>query len=119
MVDFEHHSGPSWRKLGHTDFLQKTVIHVECLAHQRGSQLGIAQVEKDARRTGNSLRRKVHVAFNVNRHARVIRCRPVPNAGHSRQATGARCRGLAFRGGSANPLSVVRDRLILINPGGV
>ena len=50
------------------------------------------QIEENARRTGNPLRCKFHVAFNVNRNPRVVGRGPVADAGHSGQASGARRR---------------------------
>ncbi len=82
---FEHNPRAPGLKLRHTNLLQEPVVHVEALAHQRRGQLGAAQVEENAVRTGNARRTELDVALQVDGDARVVRRRPVPDPGHARQ----------------------------------
>ena len=89
-VDLQHHPRTAGRKLCQSNFFQKAIVDIETLADQGGSQFGIAQIKEDPGRAVDPARFKLHVRFHVDRHPRVIRSRPVPQAGHSRQACGAR-----------------------------
>jgi len=62
-VDLEHDSRAPRLKLRYPDFLQEPVIHVEALAHQRGSQLRPAQIEENPVGIPDALGTKPDLAF--------------------------------------------------------
>ena len=54
VIDLEHDARASWGKLGYSNLLQKTVIHIKALANQGGRQFGTAKIEEDARRSSDA-----------------------------------------------------------------
>jgi len=48
FIHFEHDARAARLKLGDSNLFEETVVHIERLSHQCGSELGIAQIEEDA-----------------------------------------------------------------------
>ena len=80
VIHFQHHPGRSLLVLRHPDLLQEAILHVEALAHQRRNQFRVRQVEEDAVRIGDAPSLVFHLRVQIDRHAGVVRRRPVPDA---------------------------------------
>src|ERR1035438_8586997 len=93
LVHFEHDPGAARLRLRHSNLLQEAVVDVESLAHQRRSEGGIAQVEKNAVRVRDALRGKLYLFLDVDGDASVVRRGPVANTSHSRQHVAGRAGG--------------------------
>src|ERR1700722_2417738 len=95
--NLEHHPRAARLELCDSDLLQESVIYVKALAYQRGSQLGVAQIENNTVGMGNSLGAKLDLAFEVDGDARVVRGRPVADSGYARQLRRRRIYGSLLR----------------------
>ena len=105
IVYLENDPGAAGLKLRYPNLLQKPVIHIEALAHQRRCQLSVAQIEENAVRVRDALGSELDLTLQINGDSRVIRRRPVPDSCNPRHATGTRVGCFLTRAG----LTVGRD----------
>src|SRR5437870_173744 len=85
MVNLEHDARPPGLKLRHSDLLQKAVVHFECLAYERRSQLDVIKIEEDSIWMVNALGFEFDFLLKVNGDSSVIGGCPVPDAGNAGQ----------------------------------
>src|SRR5712691_4174582 len=85
IVDLEHDARPPGLKLRHPDLLQKAVVHFECLAYERRSQLGVIKIEEDSIWMVNALGFEFDFLLKVNGDSSVIGGCPVPDSGNAGQ----------------------------------
>ena len=83
IIHFEHDPRLAWLELRNPDFLQKAVIDIEALAHQRRRQFRVVEIEEDPIGMIDALRSELDVLLQVDGHTRIVRRRPVSNAGHT------------------------------------
>ena len=100
ILHLENHTGLSALKLGYANFLKETIVHIESLANQGGSELGIQQVEENTIWTIDTLRLELDILLEIDGDTRIVGRRPVPDAGNPRQLDSL-CLGGAGLGGAS------------------
>ena len=73
VFNLQNDAGFSRLELRHPDLFQQPIIHVEGLAQQRRSQVGVEQIKKDSLGIINALGIELYVSFQANGDPCVVR----------------------------------------------
>ena len=87
IIDFEYYPRHRLLILRDADFPQEPVVHLKALAHERGPELGVVQIEENAVGARDPPRLVTNFVFQVDHHSRVVGSGPIADIDHLLQGS--------------------------------